>query len=105
VREKAGRELEKLGDLAVPALREEWKRAEVLENRRRLEALLEKLEREEWSPASLRTLRAIEVLERIGTPGARRLLRRLAEGAPEARLTREARSSLDRLRRPTAAAP
>jgi hypothetical protein len=36
-------------------------------------------------------------LERIGTPEARQLLKRLATGAPGARLTREAKASLERL--------
>jgi hypothetical protein len=37
------------------------------------------------------------VLERIGTPSACQMLEGLAKGAPEARLTRDARASLDRL--------
>jgi hypothetical protein len=50
-------------------------------------------------------LRAVEVLERIGNAEARRVLEALAKGAPEARLTREARTSLERLLGRTAAAP
>jgi hypothetical protein len=42
-------------------------------------------------------LRAIEVLERIGTPGAQELLRKLAGGAAAARQTREAKAALQRL--------
>jgi hypothetical protein len=45
----------------------------------------------------LRSVRAAEVLERIGTPEARRLLGQLATGAAEARLTREAKAALKRL--------
>jgi hypothetical protein len=48
-------------------------------------------------PELLQSLRAVAVLEDIGTPQARRLLEELANGAPEARLTREAKSSLRRL--------
>jgi WD40 repeat protein len=42
--------------------------------------------------------RAIEVLERLGTPSAHRLLDRLASGAEGARLTEEAKRALARLR-------
>ncbi len=42
-------------------------------------------------------LRALEVLEHIGTAEARSLLEDLAKGVPEARLTREAKASLTRL--------
>jgi hypothetical protein len=45
----------------------------------------------------LRELRAVEILERIGTSGARQVLRTLAKGSPAARVTREAKASLDRL--------
>lgn len=40
--------------------------------------------------------REIEVLENIGTPEVKRVLQRLAEGAPEAQQTRKARASLVR---------
>jgi hypothetical protein len=45
----------------------------------------------------LRGLRAVAVLEHIGTPEAKQLLVNLSEGAPEARLTREAKAALGRL--------
>ncbi|MHB1426839.1 MAG: hypothetical protein ACYC3I_27090 [Gemmataceae bacterium] len=45
----------------------------------------------------MRSLRALEVLERIGDKPARALLRRLSEGAGGAWLTEEARMSLRRL--------
>ena len=47
----------------------------------------------------LRELRALEALERIGTPEARGHLRVLSRGAPAARLTEEAKASLERLSR------
>lgn len=45
----------------------------------------------------LQALRAVEVLEWIGTPQAQEILRALAAGAPGARLTQEASASLQRL--------
>jgi RNA polymerase sigma factor (sigma-70 family) len=54
------------------------------------------------APPRRREARAVEVLEHIGTPEARRLLKALAGGAVEAFLTREAKASLQRLeQRPT----
>jgi hypothetical protein len=47
----------------------------------------------------LQRSRALEVLERIGAPEARRLLERLAGGAPGALTTTSARASLGRLAR------
>ena len=58
--------------------------------------LLSRLERPALSPEELRALRAVELLEQLDTPGARRLLRSLAGGAAGARLTREAKEALDR---------
>jgi len=42
-------------------------------------------------------LRAVEVLEHIGTAAARGLLERLALGAPEARLTQEVKAIVRRM--------
>jgi WD40 repeat protein len=48
---------------------------------------------------AIRDLRALEVLEHVATPEARHLLQHLAKGLPHARLTREAKATLERLGR------
>jgi hypothetical protein len=53
----------------------------------------------------LRAVRAVEALERSASTEARGLLRALAAGVPQARLTREARAALDRLSKRPAHAP
>jgi hypothetical protein len=72
-----------------------------------LELFVEKQaqERRNPSPDGLRTLRALELLELADTPEARRLLQALADGTPEARLTREARAALGRAAQRGSAAP
>jgi hypothetical protein len=99
-REQATKALEDLGEAVEPALHTAIAHAESAELRRRIEALLAKLpesQRGAPSPARLQMLRAIEVLEHIGTVEARELLRRLADGAAGARQTREAKAALERL--------
>ncbi len=97
VREKARQGLVEFGELAEPALRNALADKPSLEARRRIEALLATLRAPVIRPELLRALRAVAVLEDIGTPAARRVLERLAGGAAESRLTREAKASLHRL--------
>jgi len=100
VRQKASDELEKLGDLAEHALKQALAAQPGLERRQRLEQLQERLvTAATLSAEQVQALRALEVLERIGTPEARDVLQRMAKGAAGARLTRQAQASLDRLRR------
>jgi WD40 repeat protein len=96
VRQKATRELEELADLAEPALRAALEKGVSLEVRRRAQGLLNKLTLAR-SPDRLRQFRAVETLELLATPEARRLLQRLAGGAPAALRTRAARTALERL--------
>jgi len=103
VRTKAQAGLEELGDLAEQALRQALAGKPTLEMRRRLETALERMRVPVTRPELLRPLRAVAVLEDIGTPAAWELLKELASGAPEARLTREAAASLGRLARRTPA--
>jgi hypothetical protein len=97
VRQKAMEELEKLDTLAETALRKALAGKPSLEVQRRVTTLLEKLEGAVTSPDVLRNLRAVEVLEQIGTTEARQLLEQLAGGAADARLTCEAKSAQERL--------
>jgi hypothetical protein len=94
-RESATKQLSELGELAEPALRVALNDKPSAEKRRRLEDLLKRLDASN-SPELLRGLRAVEVLESFGTPEARQVLQTLAEGAAEARLTREAKAALER---------
>ena len=65
------------------------------ELRRQATRLLEKLA--VLSGQRLQLLRAVEALEYMNTPEARRVLQATSEGEPEARLTREAKAALERL--------
>jgi hypothetical protein len=100
LRDQATEQLHRLGELAEPALRKAMASRPTLEVRRRLQELLADIEERRWRPTPeiLRQLRAVEVLERIGTPEARKLLQALADGAAGARLTREARGAIQRLK-------
>jgi hypothetical protein len=96
-RQKATDELEKLGELAVPALNKLLADPPSLESRRRAEQLLEKVRAQTLSADQLRLVRAVEVLERVGGAEVRRVLEGLAKGAEGALPTREARAALYRL--------
>src|SRR6266540_4273887 len=90
VRSRASKELEQLGELAEPALRKALAGKPSPEVRRQLKLLLDQVGSRPLSSEQFHVLRAVEVLEQIGTPGARQVLEVLTTGAPEARLTREA---------------
>jgi hypothetical protein len=96
-REKATRELQDLGESAGPALRKALAERPSAEVRQRVEQLLAEVDDPAASPERLRVLRATEVLERVGTDEARRVLETLAAGLAETRLTQEAKTSLHRL--------
>jgi WD40 repeat protein len=99
VRRRADEELARLGELAEPAMRKALLGRPGLEVCRRLEQRLQDLSGPETSLPRLQALRAVQVLERINSPESRRLLMELAAGTPQARLTREAKASLERLTR------
>jgi WD40 repeat protein len=96
-RVKAQADLEKMGEGAVHLLKEALQNKVSEEARRRLNALLRKCDA--TSAAGLANHRAVATLEWLATPAARTVLQTLADGAPAARLTIEARDSLKRLGR------
>jgi RNA polymerase sigma factor (sigma-70 family) len=95
IRDKAMGELDELGDVAKPALRKVVDGQPSAEVRSRVGRLLEKLATP--APELLRGLRAVEALEAVGGPEARAVLAKIAKGAANSPLTREANASLKRL--------
>jgi hypothetical protein len=95
-RESALTALEKAGDAAQQALESALARKPVLEEKLRIELLLGKI-KPLPSGETLRALRAIVILEAIGSEDARTVLRDLAEGAPGARVTEAAKAALKRM--------
>lgn len=96
-REAASRTLAELGEQAEESLTIALKGGPSAELRSRIEALLAQ-PRPRPKPEMLRALRALEILDQIGTPEAQAVLHKLARGGPKARLTLEAKASLDRCR-------
>lgn len=108
VREKASRQLAEIGEIAGPALREALVSNPSVEARRRIEALRKPLKQLDAVPLPEERLRALSggtVLEYLGDKEARNLLQALANGAPQARLTREAKTALERVTKRTRVRP
>jgi hypothetical protein len=97
-REAASTALALVGEQCKEALDRALAADPTPESKRRLEALLDHLG-PTLTGERLRYLRAIEVLEHVGTQDARRLLAKLATGADDDALTLEARASVARLSR------
>jgi sugar lactone lactonase YvrE len=104
-REAASRALEALGHEAGPELRQALARPASLEQRQRLEALVAKLDAQGIPLERLRAVRALRVLEDLGTPAAHKQLQELAGGEPYDLVTREATAALARLAKRPATAP
>jgi WD40 repeat protein len=99
VREKASRELERLGaEVALP-LQRALDGSPSAEARRRLRRILDKVKIPKGGKDSeARNLSlALAVLEEIGTPDARRALEELAKGPAKSVVTRDAGAALERL--------
>jgi HEAT repeat protein len=96
VRDRALRRLQALGEVAQPALLQALANNPSHEARRRIKELLDTLHALPVGD-SLAVIRAVEILESIDSPEARHVLQRLAEGAPAATVTRQAKAALGRL--------
>jgi WD40 repeat protein len=98
-REKASRELAALGKAAEAPLKKALADKPSAEAKQRIGQLLEKLKDQGPALEVVRPLRAVEVLERLGTPEAKKVLEALAKGQAEAPLTVAAKEALGRLGR------
>jgi hypothetical protein len=96
VRDKASAALLKMGEVIVPELDKALAVNASQESQQRLQELRGKLTAWVLHGERLRAHRAVEVLERIGTPEAKVLLQTLAKGAPAALLTQSAQAALQR---------
>jgi hypothetical protein len=97
VRRAAEEELAKMGEQARPALVKALDAKPSLDVTRRLETLLAAREQSRLSSEEVRQMRAVEVLEALGTDEARGLFEEWAWGAAGSLLTEEAKASLARL--------
>jgi WD40 repeat protein len=98
-RQAAVKRLKDWGPSAAPALRQALEANPSPEKKRLIQEVL--MVRDKSQPLAadaLRDLRVIIILERIGSQEAREALTALAKGTADARLTREAREALQRLR-------
>lgn len=91
VRQQANAELEKRVVMTEPMLRKALTNRPSLDQRKRIERVLDRLEHERVTLG-----RALEALEHAHTPESRQLLETLAAGEPEVWLTREAKAALQR---------
>jgi WD40 repeat protein len=98
VRNNATLQLETLAEVVEGVLRNAITKNPPLEAQQRIGALLSKLKGPVTSPKKMQIVRAVEVLELIGSPEAQRVLESLAGGAPGARETEEAKASLERVK-------
>jgi WD40 repeat protein len=97
-REKATEELVRAGKAAEDAVKKALANKPTAEARQRLEFILSKLNGSQGpNLEEVRAARAVELLEKVGSAEARRILEEIAKGA-DGRLTAEARAALGRLK-------
>lgn len=94
-RQAAEQNLREQGRTVAPELREAFNNTRSAEVRERLAVLLERVKAP--AAATRAEVRSVEILERIATPAARKLLEAYSNGPDHLALTHEARSARDRL--------
>ncbi len=98
-REAAVKKIEQLGEPVLGALERALAAGPSAEQRQRLTLLAGRIGAAARGPGRTTTLRKLELLEHLGGADAGSLLNALADGEPDAELTREARAVLARLGR------
>lgn len=101
VRDAATKKLLARGDTIEPLLQEALKKGGSLEFTKQVRQLVQAARSPVLGTEQVRQRRALLVLGQVGSKAARACLQRLAAGAPAAGLTREARATLDFLKRTT----
>jgi WD40 repeat protein len=96
-REPAIKRLKVIGVRAFPELEAALKKSPDIETTRRIQELLKTVETA-LTPETLRDLRALQVLEMVGTAETRAVIVRVAAGDVGAAKTRLAQAALDRMR-------
>jgi len=103
VRQKALADLEQDGEAVLPILRHSLQQKPANAAYRQVELLVQLLPKQSsflnkkpYSSEDLRMLRALEVLENIGTPAAQEVMQLLSQRAPDLRLAHEAMAALRR---------
>src|SRR5262249_34136319 len=99
VQEKAKAELRKSGPLALRAVREALVKEVDLSHQRRFELVLDYLQKHKPSPAAVRFVRVLTVLELINSPRAREAIEALCRGDDDSPLTQHARAAAARMKR------
>ena len=99
VREKATKELIATGELAIVPLQKLLEKEPSREAERRAQMILKKVKEPVLTPDRLRALEAIELLEQLRSPEAKRLLEEIAREALIVQLRQEAVQALQRLDR------
>jgi hypothetical protein len=97
-RAAAAKALEGFGESAEGAMAEALKRGPSAEAKKSLESLMERMYSQPPQPETLRRVRALQMLEMIGTEEAEEILDTIARKSPSAFQSNEAKAAVTRIR-------